>query len=494
MTAYPPVWTLFLWKYSPLADWSDPFDEQDPETRENVERFEQTLSSSFSWFFDSEELEQIFDYYLERGHMDKAEQVLTKGLEQSPNHAGFMLRKAQMMMGSGEIRQAEELLDKALRINPTLVELHLTRSSLYDYRNQTNRALLHLRKAEQLADAEQMPSVHLAFGMVFMNAGRWRSALDHFLLCVQKEQVDQEHLLYDLGYCYHQLDLMDDGIAFFEEQINQNPFSDAAWYNQGILYNQAGLFEKALDAFEYALLIRPDLSMAHFNRANTFINLEKYPEALEQMQEAIHCEPDYPLFVNGLGVCYEKLNRIDEALARYEAAAVLDPLLADAWFGQAACKAQSESWSAALVLINRALELAADHEEYWYEKGRILMALARYDEAEQVLAEALRLDEGFWEARILLVSLFLAVDRYEDALRCIQDGQEPHKDDAAYFFELAGLIFAFEIKELLDLAHTCLQWALSVDPSESHHLLTFWPDAHNNKEIVALLREYKALD
>jgi tetratricopeptide (TPR) repeat protein len=83
------------------------------------------------------------------------------------------------------------------------------------------------------------------------------------------------------------------------------------------------------------------------------------------MQEAIHCEPDYPLFVNGLGVCYEKLNRIDEALARYEAAAVLDPLLADAWFGQAACKAQSESWSAALVLINRALELAADHEEYW---------------------------------------------------------------------------------------------------------------------------------
>jgi hypothetical protein len=33
-----------------------------------------------------------------------------------------------------------------------------------------------------------------------------------------------------------------------------------------------------------------------------------------------------------------------------------------------------------------------------------------------------------------------------------------------------------------------------VDPSESHHLLTFWPDAHNNSEVVALLREYKALD
>ena len=92
------------------------------------------------------------------------------------------------------------------------------------------------------------------------------------------------------------------------------------------------------------------------------------------------------------------------------------------------------------------------------------------------------------------MSLFLAVDRYEDALRCIQDGQEPHKDDAAYFFELAGLIFAFEIKELLDLAHTCLQWGLSVDPSESHHLLTFWLDAHSNSEVVALLRQNNALD
>lgn len=477
-----------------MADWSDPLDDQDPETRENVERFEQTLNSSLNWYFDSEELEQIFDYYQERGNMVKADLVLAKGLEQSPNHAGFLLRKAQLMMGKGDLRQAEELMDQALRLNPTMVELHLTRSSLYDYRNQTNRALLHLRKAEQLADSEQMPSVQLAFGMVLMNAGRWRSALDRFLQCVQHDQVDQEHLLYDMGYCYHQLELMDEGIAFFEEQIALNPYADAAWYNQGILYNQAGLFEKALYAFEYALLIRPDLSMAHFNRANTYINLEKYPEALAQMQEAIRCEPEYPLFINGLGVCYEKLNRMEEALARYEEAALLDPHLSDAWFGQAACKAQGEAWGAALVLINRALELSPDHEEYWYEKGRILMALARYDEAEKALEQSLRLDDSFWEARILRISLFLAVDRYEDALRCIQDGQEPHKDDAAYFFELSGLIYAFEIKELLDLAQTCLEWALSVDPSEAHHLLTFWPNAHQHTEVVAMLRRYKALD
>ncbi|MEY3574220.1 MAG: hypothetical protein RLZZ617_818, partial [Bacteroidota bacterium] len=248
-----------------MSDWSDSWEHQDAEMRESVERFERMLNQQMTWFFDAEELEQLFDYYQDRGNMAHAEIALAKGMEQSPDHSGFMLRKAQLLIGQGEIRLAEELLERALKQDPSMVELHLTRSSLYDYRNQTNRALQHLRKAEQFADQEQMPSVNLAFGMVYLNAGRYRSALDHLQQCVGFDQIDQEHLLYDLCYCYHQLELLDEGIAFFEKQIAANPYSDSAWYNQGVLLNQAGLFEKAIVAFDYALIIQPSLSMAHFN-------------------------------------------------------------------------------------------------------------------------------------------------------------------------------------------------------------------------------------
>jgi tetratricopeptide (TPR) repeat protein len=460
---------------------------------ESVERFERMLSQQMSWFFDAEELEQLFDYYQDKGNMAHAEIALAKGMEQSPHHSGFMLRKAQLLIGQGEIRQAEELLEKALKQDPTMVELHLTRSSLYDYRNQTNRALQQLRKAEQYADQEQMPSVNLAFGMVFLNAGRYRSALDYLKQCVGVEQIDQEHLLYDLCFCYHHLELFEEGIVFFEQQISANPYSGVAWYNQGVLLNQAGLFEKAIEAFEYALIIQPGFSMAHFNMANTLINLEQFEDALVQMTQAVEAEPEHAVFINGIGVCYEKLGRYQDALRRYEEAARLDPLLSDAWFGQATCKAGLEQWPTALALINKALEITEDHEEYWYEKARILMALGCFRDAESALNEALRLDNTFWEARILKISLHLAEDSLEQAMQCIQDGQEPHQEEAAYFFELSGLLYAFDVPELMELAATCLRWALAIDPSEAQHLLTFCPDAHNNPTILSILIEGGAL-
>jgi len=456
---------------------------------ESVERFELMLNQQRSWYFDAEELEQLFDHYQEKGNMVNAELALSKGLEQAPNHAGFLLRKAQLMMGSGEIRQAEDLLERALNLDPQMVELHLTRASLYDYRNQPNRALQHLRKAEALADPELFPVVQMAYGMVLQNAGRYRSALDHLIRCLGHEQADQEHLLYDICYCFNQLEHFEEGIVFFEARVDEQPFNDTAWYNLGVMYNQAGFFEKALNAYEYALLIQPKHTMAHFNRANTYLNLEQFGEALAQMQEAVRLEPDYPTFIHGLGVCYEKTGDYTTALGHYEEAARLDPAMSDAWFGQAACKSHLQQWPAALSLINHALELAEDQEEYWYEKARILMSLGRYEEAKGNLVKSLELDESFWEARVLLISLHLAEDQFEQALQCIEDGQEPHKEEAAYFFELAGLLYAFEIPELLELGKTCLRWALSIDASEAGHLLSFWPQAAQNPEVARLLRD-----
>jgi tetratricopeptide (TPR) repeat protein len=233
--------------------------------------------------------------------------------------------------------------------------------------------------------------------------------------------------------------------------------------------------------------------MAHFNMANTLINLEKFEDALASMNLAVEAEPEHSIFINGLGVCYEKLNRYPEALLRYEEASRVDPLLSDAWFGQATCKAYLEQWPTALALINKAIELTEDHEEYWYEKARILMALGCFRDAESALNEALRLDESFWEARILKISLFLAEDSIEQAMQCIQDGQEPHQEEAAYFYELSGLLYAFDMPELGELAATCLRWALAIDPSEAHHLLTFCPEAHDNPIVLSILKEGGAL-
>ena len=130
----------------------NPFDHLEPELDALVKRFEQMLSNQNVQFFDSEEYEEIIDYYLERQNLERARKAIEMALDQYPSSPDFLLRKAKLLLLKRNGKKALELLDELEKIDPTNPEIYLTKGAIYSHLKQSEKAVEEYNRAIQYSD------------------------------------------------------------------------------------------------------------------------------------------------------------------------------------------------------------------------------------------------------------------------------------------------------------------------------------------------------
>ena len=98
-------------------------------------------------------------------------------------------------------------------------------------------------------------------------------------------------------------------LTYYLKYLEEEPFSDSAWYNLGIIYNKLESYEKAMEAYDYALAINSQNTFAIFNKGNILSNLERYTDAIPVYHEYLENEPDSFEAMTYLAECYEKMRR-----------------------------------------------------------------------------------------------------------------------------------------------------------------------------------------
>jgi tetratricopeptide (TPR) repeat protein len=457
----------------------------DPDILLAVERFEEMVKKHEHYFFEADELEEIFEYYYQHGQLEQAAQVADFGVLQNPYSASFFVKQAHLDVSRGQFEAALDKLNQAEIFEPTNFELYLLRGNIYDLTGNPKEAVKNLKIAEGFAE-DQVDVVYNALASVFINWKKYNSAI-YYLQLVLSLNPEAEEVLYDISFCYFQLDDLDSGITFFQAQIDRNPYSDIAWYNLAICYNKLELFEKALEAFEYALLINDKSSLAWFNKANTWINLEQYQEALDCMYKAMDLEPDNAVVLTGLAVCLEKLERIDEALSWYSRALEADSLLSDAWYGLGVCYELQGNYTESLIHLRKACELSPDSEEYWFSLAECLERSGMPEEAIDRYQQALSVDPSYFEARVQLIRLYFKQGQEASARTLFAEGQQLHSEEADFYYRSAAVFLDQKIEQE---ALIQLQEALHLDPEAYASFFVYAPDALDNERVMKIIEHY----
>ena len=129
------------------------------------------------------------------------------------------------------------------------------------------------------------------------------------------------------------LEDFENSIKYYLIYLEEEPFSDSAWYNLGIIYNKLDKYEKAMEAYDYALAVNSQNTFALFNKGNILSNLERYSDAIPVYHEYLENEPDSFEAMTYLAECYEKTGDVIMAKKYYQEAIELAPDFADPWFG-----------------------------------------------------------------------------------------------------------------------------------------------------------------
>ena len=187
-------------------------------------------------------------------------------------HSGYDLERA------GKLQEAAEAHERALKIDPTVVQAHVNLISIYGRLNEPEKAGEHYHQAIQLAP--ENVEAHYNYGVLMTGVGRYEEA----------EQA-------------------------FREALKVNPFYAEAHNNLGAVLEQRGRYAEAEVEFQTAIAQQPGYRLAHFHLGRLLVNRKDFSAGIEHLLKTIEPEDDStPGYLYALGASYARAGERDSAI------------------------------------------------------------------------------------------------------------------------------------------------------------------------------------
>ena len=199
-----------------------------------------------------------------------------------------MLARGVALEGMGKLDESIAAHERALEINPQLVQAHINLISLYARAGQVPQAEKHYRAA--VAVNPNLADSHFNYGIVLMMAERYAEAA-----------------------------------VAFKESLARNPFNADAHYNYGAIIERDsgrdGKLDEAATHFQQAIANNPEHRLSRFHWARILVQQNKLNEAIAQLLLTLTPEDDdTPRFTYALGATYARAGEKAKAIQYLRAA------------------------------------------------------------------------------------------------------------------------------------------------------------------------------
>jgi tetratricopeptide (TPR) repeat protein len=313
--------------------------------------------------------------------------------------------------------------------------------------NDAGAALETLKPA--LAAHPDDPSLLAARGIanaIYTGADEARADIERALSLAANNPL----AYYARGYLNQKIDKSDQAIADFTHTIELDPTFARAYYQRGMLlgYPKNDQAAKQRD-IDRAIELAPDLIVARMDRAYTLFYNSKLDATLLDLDHVLSLDPKQSEALYLRAQVYERQNRAADARRDFDAAAAIAPDDKDIFRERAAFFVRQGDYVAALADADRLVALDEADPQWHAERGFILHALGRDDQALAAFDKALLIaGNEAWAARYGRGLALLGLSRTADAIGDLTAAQA-HLDD---FASVSELLYGTAAMPSVDLA------------------------------------------
>ena len=163
------------------------------------------------------------------------------------------------------LARARELLQKAIVLDETYAEAYALLGFLYVMAEQDDKAIALGEKAVALnpnsADA------HFRLGKILSLAdNRWKEAIPEYKKAIRLNPIPPNIYLYSLGLAYASIGQYEEGIAWCEKAVRQEPDSLFAHIMMTVVYSYSGRNEQAQAEAAEVLRLNPKFSLEKYEK------------------------------------------------------------------------------------------------------------------------------------------------------------------------------------------------------------------------------------
>lgn len=462
--------------------FDDEEDFDDGYLSQDLERFEKFLKKGESvGFLDSDRWEAMTDHYMINGQFKKALACIDEAISQFSYNNTFHLRRAQILSGLGNLKEAINILSDLERSDVPSFEVLLTKASIFSQLKDSDNAIKYFKAALDLADPEERDDVYLDLAMEYQNINKLKLALN-VLREATRINPKNEGAVYEMAHVYEQMGDYVSSVKCYSDFIDDNPYSFTAWYNLGNAYSRLEDYEKAIWAYDYSLLINDSFGPVYFNLGNAYLNQDKFTKAIENFNKCIALDGEDPIALCYLGECHEQLGELELARHYYQKSLELAPMLPDAWLGLGIVKDLEGDTSEAIRLIQKAHELDPDNGGILHVLAGAYEKAGDRENATEYYELALEIDPDDEECLINYVN-FLKEVSYLDAMAYIRLCEDKLMDnDILPVLKVDILWLMGDKRAAVELFRQCIE----TDREKAMELFNIEPSLQNVPEFVHL--------
>jgi tetratricopeptide (TPR) repeat protein len=455
----------------------EPFEEN----RYLVNQYEKMQKNEGFFLFDADEYEMIAEYYLYKNLVQKAYEVINYAIKQHPNSAPLLLKMAQIISDrGGNSKKIVNILEKALNLEPTNVEIALQLALALEDLKEYDRALKILNYAQHYGLAEE--DIYQNKASLYKRKGDYLLAIEYMEKALTFEP-NNYFLLLELAdtYILHGND--NQAIETYNHLLNEYPESDYSWYSLGMLYLKIENYEKAEDCFDYALAINKLCVEAMVNKANILLGKEEYEEALELFEKAAIYEEIDPMLWCQTGLCYKNLEKYDEAEVCYLEALRHDDSFGETYFGLGMLAYTKDEFDKAIKHLKKAVSLANYLSEAFLFLGHSFDQIDDLISAEEAYQQAYEIDSKDAEHVINLLYIKYMNDKLDDVVKlAVEHIEKDHNPLVLMMYACILYEMGFG-KESLEFMNV----ALDVNKESSNIINDFFPHLLAELSIADLI-------
>ena len=330
---------------------------------------------------------------------------------------GKLLLKATLHEKKGEIAEAHQLYQKALKAFPKNKNLKQRLANL----TKQNQSILNQSPSQEAIN--QLINIY--------DQGKFTEAIEHAKIFTKKYPkvrvgwnilgIAQNHLgkvfeasqafknltkhhpnnadgFNNLGYTTQMQGNLDEAIEAYKKALLLKPDYADVYYNMGNALKEQGNLKKAVEAYKKALSIKPDYVVAYSNMGNALKDQGNLEKAIDAYKKALLLKPDYAGAHNNMGNALKDQGNLEKAIEAYKKALLLKPDYAEAHNNIGVTLQEQGNLGKAIDAYKKALLLKPDYAEAHNNIGDTFQVQEKLDEALEAYKKALSLKPDYAEA------------------------------------------------------------------------------------------------
>lgn len=384
---------------------------------------------------DSDKLAQAAAL-IQSNRIEEAERELNQLLKAKPNEAAALNLLGTIRAQQGNLKEAETLFARAVRIDNRLVGAHLNLARLYLLRGAPEKTVVELKEVLRLDPGNAEAGYRLAW--VLFTLSRFDECIS-FVETHRQTLPSSASLLALLGDAYMKKNDPDKAEASYLAALAADGANADAMMGRAVVArarkdDKAAIFH--LNEARHSVADSPDLL---YKFARIALDLKLAAGALQALNRAIELRPAEPSYHFLSGVAWLEKPDLDEAETAFRKSLRLRPdySASQVYLGYVLLK--KKELGEAREWLERSLGKESGEAETYYYLGLIAQEQNEHEKAESLFANAIRLAPTFAHAHIALGSMFLKLKNYPRARQSLELGVKLNPGDEKAHYNLALL-------------------------------------------------------